>query len=407
MSNIQKHMATPLVPGRASAAHERRRVVADIKAQTANALRAFGRERKVMAKTLRSDLAADQMSRSGEVHQILENANEKGSEFRQDHELMRNNLRHSLVESREAVVSAVSSLFIDFSKERADFSKAHQDMAQTLKSGLAADRMGLSAEVLEIRHHADEVSKGLRQDRALMRHELRRSLAQSRQAVGTSVASLCNEFSKERVDFAKSLRRMAKAQGAGLARDRRERSHAVAALMRSFARTHHHMAKAQWAGLAKCRRDRAHSLAELMQGFHVSRGHLGHPLARSLPATTPMARAPLPSSHRTAPVALKPGLRIEPAAPVASTRSVPVKASVRVTEKLAKAAPLVTARRESAKPLSKVAHSAAKPWPSTPPRGEPVKPVAKKAQAGAKAKVKAAPAKAVHPKAKTLKPKKK
>lgn len=407
MSNIQKHMATPLVPGRASAAHERQRVVADIKAQTANALRAFGQERKVMARTLRTDLAADQLIRSDEVHQILENASERGSEFRQDHELMRNNLRQSLVDSREAVVSAVTSLFIDFSKERADFSKAHQDMAQTLKSGLAADRMGLSAEVLEIRHNAGEVSNGLRQDHGLMRHELRRSLAQSRQAVGTSVASLCTEFSRERADFAKSLRRMAKAQGASLAKDRRERSHAVAALMRSFAKAHHHMARVQWAGLAKCRRERSHSMAELMHGFHASRGHLVHQLTRSLPAMTPMTKALLPGSHWSAPVALKPGVRIEPAAPIASARNVPVKASVGGTEKLLKPAPHVVSRRELAKPLPKVAQSAAKPWPSTPPRGEPVKPVAKKAQANAKVKAKAAPAKAVHPKAKVLKPKKK
>lgn len=285
MSNIRKHMAV-LVPGIASAASERERLVGDIKLQTANMLRAFSRERRAMVKSLKSELVADRVSRSAEVLAILDNANEMSNGFRQDH--------------------------------------------------------------------------------GIMRHALLQSLVESKQAVGTSVASLFNEFSKERADFSKAHRCMAKAQCAGLAKDRRDRSHAVAELMRSFTKAHRHMAQVQWADLAKCRRDRSYSLAELMHGFHGSHGYVVRQFAKSLP-----------SSNWTAPLPVKPSVLIKPAAPIAAARSEPVK------------------------PLPKVAQSFTKPWPSTSPRGEPVNPVAKKAKA------KATPVKTVPPKAKALKPKKK
>lgn len=286
MSNIRKHMAASLVPGRAVAAHERERVAADRQAQTTKTLRAFKHDRMKMAKTLKFELASDHASRSAEVLGILGNAKEMSNGFRLDHDLMSANLRQSLVESREAVASSVASLFVDFSKDRVAFSKAH--------------------------------------------------------------------------------RRMAKAQGAGLAKDRRERSQAVSELIRSFTKAHHLMAKVQWAYLANCRRERSDSLAELMQAFHGSRGHTVRSVAETI--------VPLPVAPR---------LVLKPAAPIAAPK------------------------REPVKPLPKVAQSFAKPWPSAPPRGEPVKPVAKKAQTKVKVKVKATPAKTVRPKAKALKPKKK
>lgn len=265
MSNIGKHMAA-LVPGIASAASERERVVGDIKLQTANMLRAFGRERRAMVKTLKSELVADRVSRSVEVLAIRDNASEMSHGFRQDHALMRHSLRQSLVESREAVGGSVASLFIAFSKERTEFFKAHH--------------------------------------------------------------------------------RMGKAQCAGLTKDRRDRSHAVAELMRSFTRAHRHMARVQWASLAKGRRDRSQTVAELMQGFHVSR------------------------------------LVKRPAAYIP--------------------APITALRREAVKPLPETAESLVKPpWPSTPPLGEPVKLVSKKAQK------KATPGKAVRHIVKPSKPKKK
>lgn len=318
MSNIRKHMAV-LVPGIAAAASERERVVGGIKLQTANMLRAFGRERRAMVKTLKSELVTDCVSRS--------------------------------------------------------------------------------VDVLAIRDNASKMSNGFRQNHVLMRHSLRQSLVESREAVATSVASLLVDFSNDRADFAKAFRRMAKAQGAGLAKDRRDRSHAVSELIRSFTKAHHHMAQVQWDGLAKCRRDRSHSLAELMQGFHGSRGNRVRQVAKILPRTTPVTKAPLPSSNWIAPLPVEPRVLVKPAAPIAIPHSEPVKPIARVTENLVKPTSIATPKREPVKPLPKVAQSFTKPWPSAPPRGEPVKSVAKKA--------KATSAKTVHAIAKSLKPKKK
>ena len=197
-----------------------------------------------------------------------------------------------------------------------------------------------------------------------MRCELRNSLLESRQAVGAAVAELFDEFSKERVTFSKSLRRMAKLQGAGLAKDRRERSHAVAALMRSFTTAHHHMAKVQSAGLAKCRRERSQSLAEMLHGFQGSRAHVVRPVMKSVLRFAPVVKVPAVQ-------------RSEPMPPVVRKTELPVK------------------------PVVKAAPVASKPWPSAPPRGETPKPVAKKAAA------KATPTKVVLAKAKASKLKKK
>lgn len=211
------------------------------------------------------------------------------------------------------------------------FSRERRAMVKSLKSELVADRVSRSAEVLAILDNANEMSNGFRQDHGIMRHALLQSLVESKQAVGTSVASLFNEFSKERADFSKAHRCMAKAQCAGLAKDRRDRSHAVAELMRSFTKAHRHMAQVQWAGLAKCRRDRSHSLAELMHGFHGSRGYVLRQFAKSLP-----------SSNWTAPLPVKPSVLIKPAAPIAAARSEPVKPIAKKVK--AKATPVKTVR---------------------------------------------------------------
>lgn len=201
MDNLRNQMAA-LVQGIATSAHERERVIGDIKGQTANMLRAFGRERMAMAKALKAGLVADRMSRSADVLAIRDNTSTMCDGFRQDHVRMRRSLRQSLDQSRETVVTSVASLRVDFAKERADFAKVH--------------------------------------------------------------------------------RHMAKAQHAGLTKDRRYRSHAVAELMSAFAKAHRHMAKAQRAGLAKGRRDRSHTVAELMKDFHVSRGKMAQELTESL-----------------------------------------------------------------------------------------------------------------------------
>jgi hypothetical protein len=200
------------------------------------------------------------------------------NEFRRDHELMSSGLRMTLQESRESVVSAVESMFLDFSKERTDFSAVRRAMVHDLKSGLVDARVNRTATVLEIRDDASEMSRQFRQKHELMSKDLRRSLVESKQSVGAFVAALLVDFSRERNDYSKALRRTAKAQAVSLAKDRRARSHAVFQLMRSFTKEHRHMTKIQRAGLVKCRRARSQALVQLIQSFHgeIERGVLRH-----------------------------------------------------------------------------------------------------------------------------------
>ena len=184
MSIIRKNMATSKASGTTSAARERGRAVAEIKAQTADALRSFESERTAMAKALKTELAADRVNRSAEVLEIRDNASAMSQEFRQAHELMRETLRQSLV----------------------------------------SDRLSRSAEVLAIRDDASAMSQGFRQDHGQMRRDLRQALVESKQDVSNAVAALFHEFDADRAEFTKALRRMAAAQGASLARDRRERA---------------------------------------------------------------------------------------------------------------------------------------------------------------------------------------
>jgi hypothetical protein len=104
--------------------------------------------------------------------------------------------------------------------------------------------------------------------------------------VANSVASLFDDFSKERTAFSKAYRQMGKAQCKELATDRRLRSRAVADLLRSYSKAHRHMAKAQYAGLAKARRDRSRAVTELVKGFHVSRESMASELAEGLALST-------------------------------------------------------------------------------------------------------------------------
>lgn len=253
MSIIRKHMATSTASGMRSATRERERAVAEIKAQTAQALRNFETERLAMARALQIECAADRLNRS--------------------------------------------------------------------------------AEVLEIRENASALSQGFRQEHGQMRRALRQTLVESRQGVASAVAALFHEFGTDRVDFARTLRRKAEAQGASLAQDRWERSRKVSQMMLSFAKAHHQMAKAQWTSLAQCRRDRSRSLAELMKRDHGTRADMA---VKNLPRALPAA-----------PVARLTTDLFKPAAPSAFVQ----------------AAPQTTLA------------TPAKQWPSTPPRGEGVKPV--------------------------------
>jgi len=145
------------------------------------------------------------------------------------------------------------------------FGRERAVMAKALKSSFAADRVGRSVSVCTMRANTGTMCEGFRQDHFRVRRSLRRRLAQSTEAVATFVASLRDDFDKGRADFAK---------------------------------THRHMAKAQRAGLAKDRRDRSHEVAELMNGFHVSRGEMAQELAESLAKSTQEIRSQVSGLNR-------------------------------------------------------------------------------------------------------------
>lgn len=175
MSNIGKHMEA-LVPGIASAASEREKVVGDIRRQTAHMLRDFGRERRAMAKVLKSDLAADRKSMSVDVLAIREG-------FRRDHLHMRRSLRKSLLQSREAVVNYVAFLRVDFAMERASFSKMLRHTTKAQCSALAKGRRDRS-------HAVVDLIKGFHASRGAMAQELADTLAKSTQGIKAQVSDL-------------------------------------------------------------------------------------------------------------------------------------------------------------------------------------------------------------------------
>ena len=182
MDNLRNQMAA-LVQGIATSAHERERVIGDIKGQTANMLRAFGRERTAMDKALKAGLAADCMSRSADMLAIRDNTSTMCEGFRQDHVRMRRSLRQSLDQSRETVVTTVASLRVDFAKERADFAKVHRHMAKAQRAGLIKDRRYRS-------HAVGELMNDFHVSRGKMAQELTESLAKFRQETKAQVSGM-------------------------------------------------------------------------------------------------------------------------------------------------------------------------------------------------------------------------
>lgn len=215
MNNL-RHQKAALAQGNANLADERKKVVGNIKAQTNKMLHAFRRERMAMAKTLKSELAADRMNRSAEVLSIRDNAIKMGTGFLQDHALMRHGLRQRLLESREDVMTSVASLLVDFSEDRAAFSKAHDLMTKAQCEALTKDRRNRSRGVAE-----------------LMR------------------------------SFTKAHRHMAKTQRAGLVKERRDRSRAVVELMRHFRTSRGVMAQELAANLKTSRQETIASISGL------------------------------------------------------------------------------------------------------------------------------------------------
>jgi len=130
MDNLKTQMKN-LVHSIATSTRERAKFVGDVKVQTANLLKSFRNERTAMAKTLRSDLAVDRHSRSVEVHSIRTSADRMCEGFRQSHGRMRHSLRLSLLRSKKAVATSVTSMRGIFAKELATVAKQRRHMANT------------------------------------------------------------------------------------------------------------------------------------------------------------------------------------------------------------------------------------------------------------------------------------
>ena len=185
------------------------------------------------------------------------------------------------VSAVRAIKAATASALQSYDQER-------NAMANALRAGLEADRLSRSAEVLEIRDNANHMSQEFRQGHAHMGAALRQSLLESRASVVNAVQSLCMEFTEERLQFAKAHEKMARAQGKALAKDRQDRSGAVAAMMQSFNTAHRQMASTQRGSLTQARHQRSHALLELMRSFHPARTGQRRPhAARAWPLIAP------------------------------------------------------------------------------------------------------------------------
>jgi hypothetical protein len=182
MNNMRNQMQASF-PGNSAGARERAQVIGDIKAQTANMLRAFGRERTAMVKAMKSELSTDRMSRSSSLLAIRQQTNAMCDGFRRDRGGMRRTLRKSLRESTQSIVNYVAALRVEVAKERADFSKIFDQMSATQHAALVSDRRLRSGAV-------DNLIKGFHVTRVAMTQQLADTLAKSTQAIRAQVLDL-------------------------------------------------------------------------------------------------------------------------------------------------------------------------------------------------------------------------
>jgi hypothetical protein len=182
MNNMRNQMQASM-PGISAAACERAQLVSDIKAQTANMLRSFCRERTAMVKALKSELATDRMNRSCNLLAIRQHTNAMCDGFRRDHRGMRRTLRKSLNESTQSVVNYVAALRVEVAKERANFSRMFDQMSKTQHAALVKDRRLRSRAV-------DNLIKGFHVTRAAVAQQLSDTLAKSTQGIRAQVLDL-------------------------------------------------------------------------------------------------------------------------------------------------------------------------------------------------------------------------
>lgn len=121
-----------------------------------------------------------------------------------------------------------------------------RNQMQALGQGIVTSERERKMAVAESKAQTVNMLQAFGRERAAMRRDLSRRLAQSTEATAASVVALRAGLNK----------------------------------------AHRHMAKAQHAGLAKNRRDRSWDVAELMNGFHLSHGEMARDLAEALGRST-------------------------------------------------------------------------------------------------------------------------
>ncbi len=125
----------------ASSTSARTRLVGDIKVQTGQMLRGFGRERRAVAKTLHARLAADRLNRSAEVMALRDEAIKICEDFRVSHVQMGQELRLSLLESRASVIDAVNSIRTETDRKYAEVALSRRRQARDQQAELSSHRI--------------------------------------------------------------------------------------------------------------------------------------------------------------------------------------------------------------------------------------------------------------------------
>ncbi len=144
----------------ASSTSARTRLVGDIKVQTGQMLRGFGRERRAVAKTLHASLAMDRANRSAEVMALRDEAIKICEDFRLSHAQMGQALRLSLLESRASVIEAVNSMRTDTDRKYAELALSRRHRAKDQQVELANHRTAraqAAADLLQQLHAARPV----------------------------------------------------------------------------------------------------------------------------------------------------------------------------------------------------------------------------------------------------------
>ncbi len=166
-----------------TSARERHMAVGASRVQTARMLQAFGRERATMARTSKSGLIGDRVSRSVDVCALRADAVGLREQFRRERVHMRRGLQRRLHQSSEAVATFIADLRTDLTEGRVNLAKAYRRSARAQRACLAKDRRERVREVAGLigNFHAA---------RGEMAHEMAETLAKATQDVRSLVSGL-------------------------------------------------------------------------------------------------------------------------------------------------------------------------------------------------------------------------